>query len=82
MSCTLSFVKIWSGKYFYDHSSTDGFNMNSCQLMAKECTLSTGKLPLGGLPRNSVVRITDCHPSADTSSAVYRGSKAINQSIS
>ena len=27
--------------------------------MAKECTLSTVKLPLGGLPRNSVVRIND-----------------------
>ena len=28
------------------------------QLMAKESMLSTGKLPLGGLPRKSVVRIT------------------------
>ena len=28
--------------------------------MAKECALNTGKLPLGGLPRNSVARITDC----------------------
>ena len=28
--------------------------------MAKECTLSTGKLPLGDLPKNSVVMITDC----------------------
>ena len=27
--------------------------------MAKECTLSTGKLPVGGLPRNSVYRIAD-----------------------
>ena len=27
--------------------------------MAKECMLSTGKLPLGGLPRNKVVRIMD-----------------------
>ena len=34
---------------------------------------STGKLPLGGLPRNSVVRITD-HP--DMTSAVYHGHKA------
>ena len=25
--------------------------------MAKECTLSLGKLPTGGLPRNNVVRI-------------------------
>ena len=29
--------------------------------MTKECTLSTGKLPVGGLPRNSVVKITDHH---------------------
>ena len=29
--------------------------------MAKECMLSTDKLPLRGLPRNSVVRLTD-HP--------------------
>ena len=27
--------------------------------MAKDCKLSTVKLPLGGLPRNSLVRITD-----------------------
>ena len=27
--------------------------------MAKDCIISTGKLPLGHLPRNSVVRITD-----------------------
>ena len=27
--------------------------------MAKECMLGTGKLPLGGLPRYSVVRITN-----------------------
>ena len=27
----------------------------SCQLLAKECSLNTGKLPPGGLPRNSVV---------------------------
>ena len=33
-------------------------------------------MPLEGLPRNSVVRITD-HP--DMTSAVYRGSKALNQ---
>ena len=28
----------------------------SCQLVAKEWALNTGKLPLGGLPRNSVVK--------------------------
>ena len=27
--------------------------------MVKECTLSTGEMPMRGLPRNSVVRITD-----------------------
>ena len=30
------------------------------EFMAKECTLNTGKLPLGGLPRNSVGKISDC----------------------
>ena len=43
--------------------------------MEKECTLSTGKLPLGGLPRNSVVRITD---SLDMFSAINHGRKATN----
>ena len=38
--------------------------------------LSTDKLPMGGLPRNSVVRITD---RPDVTSAVYRGHKATNQ---
>ena len=42
---------------------------SSCQLMAKECMLSTGKLPLGGLSRNSVVRIND---RPDMTSAVYQ----------
>ena len=41
--------------------------------MAKECMLSTDKLPLGGLPRNSVVRMTD---SPDMTSAAYHGRKA------
>ena len=44
--------------------------------MAKEFTLSTGNLPRGGLPRNSVVRITD---RPDMTSAVYHGRKALNQ---
>ena len=44
--------------------------------MAKECTQSTGKLPLGGLPRDSVVRIAD---RLDMTSAVYHGRKAKNQ---
>ena len=38
--------------------------------MVKECMLSTGKLPLGGLPRNSVVRIIDHR---DKTSGVYCG---------
>ena len=44
--------------------------------MVKECTLSTGKLPLGGFLRNSVVRITD---RPDMTSAVDPGCKALNQ---
>ena len=44
--------------------------------MVKECVLSTGKLSPGGLPRNSVARITD---RLDMTSAVYRGCKAINK---
>ena len=40
--------------------------------------LSTGKLPLGGLPKNSVARITD---RPEMNSAVYHGHKATNQSI-
>ena len=44
--------------------------------MTKECTLSTGKLPVGGLLRNSAVMITD-HP--DMTIAVYHGRKAPNQ---
>ena len=46
--------------------------------MAKECTLSTGKLLLGDLPRNSVVRITDLR---NMTSAVYNWHKATNKQI-
>ena len=35
------------------------FKLGNCQLLMKGCTLSTGK-HLGYLPRNSVVRLTDC----------------------
>ena len=38
--------------------------------------LGIGKLPEGGLPKNSLVRMTD-HP--NMTSAVYSGHKAINQ---
>ena len=44
--------------------------------MAKGCALSTGCLPQGGLPRNSVDRITD---RPDMTSAVDRGLKASTQ---
>ena len=44
--------------------------------MAKGCALSTGYLPRGGLPRNSVDRITD---RPDITSAVDRGCKASTQ---
>ena len=44
--------------------------------MAKECMLSIGKLPLGSLPRNSMVKITD---RPGMTSAVYHGSKATKQ---
>ena len=44
--------------------------------MAKGFALSTGYLPRGGLPRNSVDRITD---RPDMTSAVDRGHKATTQ---
>ena len=44
--------------------------------MAKECTLSSGKPPLGCLSRESVIKITD---RLDMTSAVYRGRKASTQ---
>ena len=44
--------------------------------MAKGCGLSTGYLPQGGLPRNSVDRITD---GPDMTSAVGHGRKASTQ---
>ena len=57
-------------------SSADS-RRTSCQFLAKEWTLYTGKLPLGGLPRNNLVlRLTD-HP--DMTSAVYFGRIASNQ---
>ena len=45
--------------------------------MAKGWVLSTGNLPRGGFPRNSVDRITD---RPDMTSAVDRGHKALTQS--
>ena len=49
------------------------FKKSICQLMAKRCELSTGNLLRGGLPRNSVNRITD---RPDMTTAVNRGRKA------
>ena len=31
------------------------FKKSSCQLIAKECKISIGRLPLGGLPRSNEV---------------------------
>ena len=45
-------------------------------VIAKICALSTGYLPRGGLPRNSVDRITD---RPDMTAAVDRGRKAATQ---
>ena len=44
--------------------------------MAKGCALSTGYLPRGGLPRNSVDRITD---RPDMTPSVDHGRKASNK---
>ena len=47
-----------SGKFFggeHFPSSTDS-RRASCQLLAKELALNTGKLPPGGLPKNNVVK--------------------------
>ena len=46
------------------------FKKSSCSLIAKECTLTTSKMPPGGLPRNTMFRITD---QPNMTSAVYRG---------
>ena len=51
------------------------FKKSSCQLVVKECTLRTGKLPPRGLSRNSVLRIID---RPDITSTVYHGRKATN----
>ena len=48
------------------------------QLMAKRCTLRIGKLPLEGLPMNSMVRITDRY---DITLDVYRARKATGKKI-
>ena len=45
--------------------------------MAKEFTLSTGKMPTRGLPRNSVVRITE-HPDIAVTALLTMDSKSIN----
>ena len=44
--------------------------------MATECTFGTGKLPQGGLTKNSLVLISD---RPDMTASVYRGRKATNE---
>ena len=56
------FRHILSWRFSHENITTAFFlfrwlKKSRCQLMAKECTLSTGKLPLGGLPGNSVVPV-------------------------
>ena len=48
-------IEIFLRPFFLFH----WFKKGSCQNMAKECNLSTGNLPLEGLPRNSFARIND-----------------------
>ena len=38
------------------HINDVSYTGTSCQLLVKEWTLNTGKLPPGGLSRNSVVK--------------------------
>ena len=52
------------------------FKKSICQLFAKGLALRTGNLPRGGLPMNSVDRITD---RPDMTSAVDRERKALAQ---
>ena len=62
---------------FYGNSSSSAdFKKSSCQLMAKECTLSTGKLLRGGLSRISVDRITD---RSNMTLAIDRACKPLTQ---
>ena len=49
-------------------ASSDSRNVLGYRLMAKECTLSTGKLPSVSMSRHNVVRIND---RCDITSAVY-----------
>ena len=65
-------MKIFLRPFFLFH----GFKKSICQLRAKGWLLGTGNLPRGGLPRNSVDRITD---RPNMTSAVDRGGKALTQ---
>ena len=49
--------------------------------MAKECVLSTGNLPLGSLPRNSVFRIIDRPDMTLAVSEVFSVSNKARQTI-
>ena len=54
------------------------FKKSICQLTAKRCALSTGYLPPGCLPRNSVDRLTD---RSDMTSAVCINSTQLNSTL-
>ena len=56
----VSRASFYSGTFFCEDSSSFA-EKSSYQLIAKGCTLRNGKMPLPGLPGNSVDRITDRH---------------------
>ena len=49
---------LFMNRFLQQFSLFHRIKKSSCQLLAKECALSTGKC-LEGLPKNSVVRVTD-----------------------
>ena len=57
--CPLGYLFNLTGEsviLFYASASSADSRRARCQLLAKEWALNTGKLPLGGLPWNSVVK--------------------------
>ena len=59
-------------------SSNDSRRVLGYRLMAKECTLSSGKLPSVSMSRHNVVRIND---RCDITSAVYSEREATKHTI-